>query len=84
MAEYFRLRNCIGEIRRLYGRISEGMKGRKRKGGELKKILAVKTVPGMLQIIPGNVPSVITLWGMGLEFTTRWLVELNFLPMGPK
>jgi len=85
MAEYFRLRNFFFEIRRVYGGVFEGgtcldtfMRGRKRGGGELRKAICGKDSPIYIMNDPCNVPSVRTLWGDGLEFTNRWMVELNF------
>jgi len=85
MAEYFRMRNFIGEIIRVFGKITEDgncldtfMRGRKRKGGELRRYIRGKNSPSYVTTNPGNIPSVITLWGVGLEFTNRWLVEANF------
>jgi len=85
LAEYFRLRNIINEIVRLFGhRMEDGkcldnfMRGRRRKGGELRKSVSNILSPAHVEGNPKNVPSARTLWGDILDNTDRWLVELNF------
>jgi len=85
MAEYFRFRNTVSEIRRVYGANFEGgkcldafMRGRRRKGGELRKHIGNFMSPEHLRNDPRRVPSAITLWGNHLENVNRWLIELNF------
>ena len=90
MAEYFRLRNLLGEIQRIFGLISNKGKGldefirhKKRKGGQLRKIITGKLSDQYKQNDPRNVPSAVTLWGeFGLNEVSRELVETNFSTWG--
>jgi hypothetical protein len=86
MAEYFRLRNILNEILRVYGGIENDgkcldifMRGRKRKGGELRR--CVNNVHSQIYFRndPRNVPSAVTLWGeFNLMEVSRELIEMNY------
>jgi len=86
MAEYFRLRNLLNDIQRIFGIISdtgksldEYMRQRKRKGGQLRKVITGKSSEQYNQNDPRRVPSAVTLWGgFDLHEVNRELVELNF------
>jgi len=85
MAEYFRLRNVLSEIGRIYGDpemdgkcLDMFMRGRKRKGGELRRSVSTRLSQTYLRNDPRNVPSAITLWGDPLNVISRNLIEANF------
>jgi len=85
LAEYFRLRNTVGEISRIYGYIGhEGkcldtfVRGRKRRGGELRKSVSNKYSAIYFRNDPRMVPSAQTLWGVALNNVDRSLIEANF------
>jgi len=86
MAEYFRMRNFLSDIQRIYGNINaEGMcldefiRSKKRKGGQLRKVLFGKKSSQYLTNDPRRIPSAITLWGeYGLQNCDRILIEQNF------
>jgi len=86
MAEYFRLRNVLFEIKGIYGNLTgEGrcldlyMRGKKHSGGELRRNLMVSCSPAYFENDPRRVPSAISLWGGGaVDEANRELIEMNF------
>jgi len=86
MAEYFRLRNSLGEIQRIFGEISNMGKSlddfirlKRRRGGHLRKAVSGRLSEQYKQNDPRRVPSAVTLWGdFELNTVSRELVELNF------
>ena len=85
MAQYFRLRNLLSEIIRMYGDpeidgkcLDIFMRGRKRKGGELRRSISSRLSQIYFRNDPRNVPSAVTLWGDSLNGISRTLIEANF------
>ena len=85
LVEYFRLRNIILEISRIFGNINANgksldtlMRVKRRKGGQMRKMVYGKQSPMYLQSDPRMVPSAITLWGNDIMNVNRELIELNF------
>jgi len=90
MAEYFRLRNILSEINRIYGPVTENGKSldefirqKKRRGGHLRKVVTGNLSEQYKLNDPRRVPSAITLWGeFNVQEESRDLVELNFSTWG--
>jgi len=86
MAEYFRLRNLLSEIQRVFGSIVDTGKGlddyirqKKRKGGQLRRVITGKSSYQYIANDPRRVPSAVTLWGeFNLMEVSRELIELNY------
>jgi hypothetical protein len=81
-AEYFRMRNYLNEIYRLYGKggdkgkcLDEYMRARKRSGGVLRRKLETKDSKIYIEHDPRNMPSSITLWGNNVRNVNRVLIE---------
>jgi hypothetical protein len=85
LAEYFRLRNKVAEIMRIYGNggeeglcIDEFMRAKRRGGGVLRRVITGKRSREYMDMDPRRVPAALTLWGEQIVNTERWLVELNY------
>jgi len=85
MAEYFRLRNILMEILRMFGnQVGEGrcldefMRAKKRGGGALRREITGKMSDIYRNSDPRELPSSITLWGNEVRGEDRVLIEYNF------
>jgi hypothetical protein len=84
LAEYFRLRNTLREVVRLYGiNINSGkcidryMRVRKRTGGDLRREITGRNSQIYNGQNPLVLPSAITLWGNLMEGLNRGQLEIN-------
>jgi len=84
-AEYFRMRNTIMNIFRIYGvwreegiELDVYMRAKKRKGGMLRKKLLGKKSKVYRDNDPRTIPSALTLWGEDGGRQHRELLEINF------
>ena len=84
-AEYFRLRAVILEITRIFGEINDTgmslqrfMTTKKRKGGELRRVLMGTKSHVFVQNDPRTIPSAITFWGRDCANFNRQLIEMSY------
>jgi len=85
MAEYFRLRNTLMEIIRIYGNqegvgkcLDEFIRAKKRGGGALRREITGKRSPQQVNSDPRALPGSKTLWGEGVRLADRGLIEFNY------
>jgi exonuclease III len=85
MAEYFRLRNILMELVRMYGNqggegkcLDEFIRAKKRGGGALRREITGKLSDNYRNSDPRELPSSITLWGNEVRGEERGLIESNF------
>jgi hypothetical protein len=85
MAEYFRFRNIIAEVNRIYGELNDSgtcidafFRRKKRKGGTLRGYIKGKDSSEYRLNDPRNIPAAITFWGEEVSNYGRTLIELNY------